>query len=430
MKKDYNSVLKEALERITPSKEDFEKMNCVIDEFKNKVGKRIKELNVGAEIFIGGSFAKKTMIKKDKYDIDIFIRFDKKHRDISELTKKLLGDFKIEEIRGSRDYFIIDRGDFFIEVIPVMKVSNPRNAENVTDLSYSHVNYIRKKLKGKILNEIRIAKAFCYANGCYGAESYIKGFSGYSIELLVYNYGGFIKFIKAFEKINEKAVVDIEKHFKKKGEVFMDLNEAKLHSPIILIDPTYKKRNALAALSYDTFGKFKNACGEFLKKPSIKFFEARQIDLEKIKSHAKRKKFEFVLIHTETNRQSGDIAGGKLLKFHNFLTSEIDKSFQVKSRGFEYKNGKKARAFFVVKKKEELTSVGPRIEDKENVAQFRKKHKNIFMKAGRVYAKEKINLDLKEFLENWKKKNKERMREMSVDGMEIINYSSRVSNPA
>ncbi len=419
MKKNYNSVLKEALERTTPSKEEFEKINCVIDDFKNKVGKRIKKFKIGAEIFTGGSFAKKTMIRKDKYDIDIFIRFEKKHKNISELTKKLLGDFKIEEIRGSRNYFVIDKGDFFIEVIPVMKVSNPRNAENVTDLSYSHVNYIRKKLKGKILDEVRIAKAFCYANGCYGAESYIKGFSGYSIELLVYNYGGFIKFIKAFEKMNEKAVVDTERHFKNKSDVFMDLNEAKLHSPVILIDPTHKKRNALAALSYETFRKFKNACGEFLKNPSIRFFESKELDLGKIKNAAERKKFEFVLLQFETDRQSGDIAGSKLLKFHNFLTAEIDKFFHVKSRGFEYKNGKKARAFFVVKKKEELTSVGPRIEDKENVAQFRKKHKNIFMKGGRIYAKEKINFNLKDFLENWKKKNKERMREMSVSGLSI-----------
>ena len=419
MKRDYNSVLKEALKKITPSEEEFKKINCAIDDFKEKVGKRIKDLKVGAEIFVGGSFAKKTIIKKDKYDVDIFIRFDKRHKDLSELTKKLLSDFKKEEIRGSRNYFAINQGDFFIEVVPVSKVSNPRNAENVTDLSYSHVNYIRKKLKGKILDEVKLAKAFCYANGCYGAESYIKGFSGYSIELLVYNYKGFIKFIKAFEKIREKEVIDIERHFKNKNDVFMDLNEAKLHSPIILIDPTYKKRNALAALSYETFWKFKKVCSEFLKKPSIKFFEGKEINLEKICNAAERKEFEFALLEIKTDRQSGDIAGTKLLKFHNFFTSEIDKFFHVKSRGFEYKNGKKARFFFVVKSKKELTRKGPQLNKKENVARFRKKHKNTFIKSGRVYAREMVDFNLKEFLENWKKKNKDRMREMSINEMTI-----------
>ena len=59
----------------------------------------------------------------------------------------------------------------------------------------------KKKIKGKILDEIRLAKAFCHANGCYGAESYIKGFSGYALELLVYHYGSFQKFVKAITKL-------------------------------------------------------------------------------------------------------------------------------------------------------------------------------------------------------------------------------------
>jgi len=53
----------------------------------------------------------------------------------------------------------------------------------------------------KILDEIRIAKAFCYANNCYGAESYISGFSGYALELLVYHYKSFLKFIKSMVKL-------------------------------------------------------------------------------------------------------------------------------------------------------------------------------------------------------------------------------------
>ena len=49
-------------------------------------------LGIDAEIFVGGSFAKKTLIKKEKYDVDIFVRFDKKYTeyDISELTYKAL----------------------------------------------------------------------------------------------------------------------------------------------------------------------------------------------------------------------------------------------------------------------------------------------------------------------------------------------------
>ena len=124
----------------------------------------------------------------------------------------------ISVVHGSRDYFRLKISpDFFIELIPVKKVKNPKESENITDLSYSHVNYIKRKVKSKkVLDEIRIAKAFCYATKCYGAESYIKGFSGYALELLVYYYKGFMKFIKAMEKAKEKIVIDIEKDYKNK----------------------------------------------------------------------------------------------------------------------------------------------------------------------------------------------------------------------
>ena len=47
----------------------------------------------------------------------------------------------------------------------------------------------------------------------------------------------------------------------------MDLNSSKLNSPIIPIDPTYKQRNVLAALSKETFEMFQKSCKEFLENP-------------------------------------------------------------------------------------------------------------------------------------------------------------------
>ena len=420
-RENINLILKGVLEKISPSKSELAAIKCIVDDFKKSVEKKIKEMKIDAEVFVGGSFAKKTIIRKDVYDIDFFIRFNGKHKDISELTRKILANYKKKEVKGSRNYFIIDKGDFFIEIVPVLKVGNPRKSENVTDLSYSHVNYIRKKIKNpKILEEIKLAKAFCHANGCYGAESYIKGFSGYAIELLVYHYGSFLGFIKAFGKIQGKSVIDIEKHYKNKNEVFMDMNASKLHSPVILVDPTFKGRNALAALSYETFEKFKKICKKFLKNPSEKFFEEKKLDLEKIKRKAKDKKLDFILLESETDRQEGDIAGTKLLKFYNHITSELDKYFDVKSRGFEYKNGKIARYYFAAKRKKEIILNGPMIKQEENVKDFKKKHKNIFYKSGKIYAREKVNFSLKEFLKNWEKKNRKQIREMSVTEMKII----------
>ncbi|MBU1129343.1 MAG: hypothetical protein KJ949_01805 [Nanoarchaeota archaeon] len=415
--KKIDLILKKVLDEIKPGKEKVKEIEKELKVFMNQIKSKVK-----AELFVGGSFAKKTLIKKDKYDIDIFIRFLKGEK-ISEKLEKVLKDFgNVKKVHGSRDYFQIKAGkDFYFELVPVLKVSNPKQAENITDLSYSHVRYINKKVKSqKILDDIKLAKAFCFARQCYGAESYIKGFSGYSLELLVYYYGSFLKFLREVSKIKtEKTIIDIEK-LHKKSRIMMDLNASKLESPIILIDPTYKQRNALACLSKETFLKFQNECKMFLKNPSEKFFEIEKTDLEKLKKEAVDKKYEFVLIETKTNKQSGDIAGTKLFKFYNHLTSEILKYFEIKKKGFNYNDKQSARYFFVVKPKKEILISGPFKKDKENVLAFKKIHRKVFVKKKRLFVRKKIDFDLKKFVSSWVKKNKKKMNEMSVIGLKVL----------
>jgi tRNA nucleotidyltransferase (CCA-adding enzyme) len=423
-----NSILQQALEKIEPPKEDLGIIKNSLKDFLEKTEKEIKKLKIDCEVFVGGSFAKNTMIKKDYYDADVFFRFNKKYKDeeISKLTEKILKDFvNVSVVHGSRNYFKIKISpDFFIEIIPVIKVKNSREARNITDLSYSHVKYIKRKIKSqKILNEIKLAKVFCYANHCYGAESYIKGFSGYGLELLVYYYKDFLKFVKAIARTKDKIIIDIEKDYKNKQEILMDVNSSKLKSPIILIDPTYKQRNVLAALSDETFQRFQKVCTNFLENPSIECFEIQKTDLEKIKLKAKKQKCEFILLESKTDKQEGDIAGTKLLKFYNHLNEEISRFFEVKEKGFNYNGEKSARNFLVVKGKKEILFDGPNIKDKKNLVNFKKKHKNAFEKNKRIWAKEKINFDLKDFIKKWKIKNKKKIKEMSIEELMVVDYS-------
>lgn len=419
-----NSVLKEVLGRIEPSGEELKDIEKSLEGFRKKVEKRLKAKKVNVEVFVGGSFAKKTMIKKDYYDIDIFFRFDKKYKssEISRLTKKLLKGIKnMVLIHGSRDYFRIKLNPrFFFEVIPVIRIKNPREAENITDLSYSHVNYIRRKVKNrKVLDDIRLAKAFCHANNCYGAESYINGFSGYALELLVYNYKSFLRFIRAMKKVKSKLVIDIEKHYKNKQHVLMDINASKLQSPVILIDPTYKQRNTLAALSEEIFKNFQKSCRSFLKNPSLKAFEIKKIEIEKIKEYARRQKYEFILLRAETGKQEGDVAGSKLLKLYKHLGSEIIKFFEIKDKGFSYNGKKSAMYFFVVKRKKEIIVKGPLLKQEKHIKRFKRKHKKFYIKNRRLYVKESIKYNIKRFLDNWKKKHRKQIRDMYITSLKV-----------
>ena len=107
-----------------------------------------------------------------------------------------------------------------------------------------------------------------------------------------------MKFIRAIAKTRrEKIIIDIEKKHKSKRAILMDLNSSKLQSPIILVDPTYKQRNVSAALSEETFERFKKDCKKFLKNPSIKAFEIQKTDLEKIKQNAKNGFSLFLMAH-------------------------------------------------------------------------------------------------------------------------------------
>jgi tRNA CCA-adding enzyme len=428
MKNNVSKILKEALEKVNPSKEELNSIDKFLKNFISGLEKRLHASRISAEVFVGGSFAKKTMIKKGQYDIDVFVRFDEKHKgkDISKLTENALKSMggKLIKIHGSRDYFKINAdSSFFIEVIPVMKIKNPKQAENITDLSYFHVNYIRKKLKTeKMLEEVRLAKAFCHANKCYGAESYINGFSGYALELLIYHYKSFPSFVKKMSEIKGKELIDIEKLYKSKYEIAMNMNSAKMVSPVVLIDPTYKERNALAALSKETFERFQEACKSFLKSPSLSNFEKKEIDLGAMKKNAEKNKYEFILLNAETDKQEGDVAGSKLAKFYKHLGKEIEKSYKIKNMGFEYGGKREAEYFFVARKKEEIIWNGPDTGDNENVKIFKKHHKDTFVKNKKIYAREKVEKNMKEFIEKWKSGNSSKVKEMHITNLEIVNF--------
>lgn len=420
------AILKEVLQDIRPSKQELSDIKKTLTDNLDIIKSNIRKNKINADIFVGGSAAKGTMLKKDGYEVDIFIRFDKKYKDsiLSTIAAKLLQGIRAERVHGSRDYFKAKVSDnLLFEFVPVRRVRSPREAENITDLSYSHVNYIKKKIKSeKILDEIRLAKAFSHANGTYGAESYVQGFSGYGLELLVYHYRGFLKFLKAMVKIKpeKKEIIDMEKQYKNRASVLMDLNSAKLQSPIVLIDPTYKQRNVLAALSAETFEKFQQSAKDFLKKPRKEFFEQEPINLGKIKADADARSYEYVLLQIETDRQAGDIAGSKLLKFYRHFVFEAGKLFNIRSHGFEYKKTQTARVFLVGEPRPFILISGPRVDQEKHTRRFRNIYRNVQVKNGKLYAKIKPNMNLETFVKKWAAKYRQKIVEMNITNLKIL----------
>ncbi|MBU0760652.1 MAG: nucleotidyltransferase domain-containing protein [Nanoarchaeota archaeon] len=405
-------------------KNEFNELEKETKSFLNLLKKQVSKKKVNCEVFLGGSFAKGTLAKSESYDADIFVRFGRKCGDLSDYLGKILKNLvkrtgmKIERLHGSRDYFRIRKNEKLIfELIPVLKIKKIVEAMNVMDLSYFHVNYVRRNLKGRLRKEVSFAKKFCEAQGVYGAESYINGFSGYGLECLIIHFKSFEKMLKELIKIKDKKlVIDTKKFYKKKGDVFIELNESKLQSPIILIDPTWKERNVLASLNWETFVKFQSAARNFLKKPSEKFFYKKEINV----SQLKKKNGEFLHLVLETDKQEGDIAGTKLRKFSNFLIREIEKYFYVLGKEFVYRGeGKKAELYLTLKSRGEVLKKGPPVTMKKDAVCFRKKNEKTAVRGGVLYCKVKTDFSGKEFLKKFVRKNEKKIKEMGVVDVRI-----------
>lgn len=473
-----DKILKEEIVLIRPDKKELAQLRKEAGAFVSLLKEEIKKKKIRVSVFIGGSFAKGTLLRRDSYDVadkpqnlfcgktltlcavspqyhknlpkksfydvDIFVRFDLKIGSISSVLEELINSIKKKEginakkVHGSRDYFQLKKGKAILEIIPVYKIKKPKEARNVTDLSYFHVSYVKKKMKKKMLDEVLLAKQFCHAQKIYGAESYIQGFSGYGLECLIIHYKSFLKMLKGLSKellikprkskglqansskVKEKLVIDPEKHYKKAGEALLFLNESRRQSPIILIDPIWKERNVLAALSRESFERFQKSAGEFLKAPSKRAFEEEKFSEEKFRQKAEEKGCEFVHLKLKTDRQEGDIAGTKMKKFSRFIKSKLSRFFEILASEFLYSRGKESEFYIAAKSRGEIVIRGPPMKMKRDTEAFRARHVNISEKDGILYARESVNFSAKEFLEEFSRNEGRIISEMGIQRIRVI----------
>lgn len=378
------SLLAGVLKEIRPDKE-YE------DEILEKAGKIIGIINKGmkdAKAVLGGSGAKGTWLKT--FDADIFLKFNyKKYNDKDEqisdtLEKFLKRHFKVARLHGSRDYFQIKQGNFTFEIVPILEIKKSEQAKNITDVSPLHSKFVLKHKK--LIDEIRLTKQFLKAARVYGAESYIRGFSGYVCEILAIYYGSFLNFVKAASKWREKEIIDLKNYYKGKN-VLMELNKSKLVSPLIVIDPVQKDRNAAAALDCEKFEILRHRAKEFLKKPSKEFFEVKPISENSLKEKFRN---NLVMLKAEPLDKKEDVAGAKMLKAFHFIEQNlIYCGFKIRESDMLW-HEKDSSLFYYALESTSLprtTEVqGPPLKMKRHAEIFEKKHKNAFAKNNRLYA--------------------------------------------
>ncbi|MFA6072484.1 MAG: nucleotidyltransferase domain-containing protein [Candidatus Woesearchaeota archaeon] len=382
------TLIKEQKELTKPDDKIIIKINLFVE----KINFALKKNKINATASIGGSVAKGTFIKGN-FDADIFVRFDKKYRGekISDILEKILIDLKLKIIRvhGSRDYFQI-KEEFTYEIVPVINVTDYKDAENVADMSPLHVIYFNKQAK-KIKNlreEIRVTKLFMKSARVYGAESYIKGFSGHVVDLLVIKYSSFLNLIKAASKWKEETIIDIEHHH---IDAKMSLNSSKISGPLIIVDPIQKNRNASAAASKECYNMFKERCISFLKNANTEYFELpnfKKIIEQKI---AQTKNANIFLIEIMPLEGKKDVVGSKVLKIKEYLEQKAnDQEFIILWSDWLFQENNSQICIAFEKKIYPPTRIikGPPLIMKDAVIDFKKSHSNTFNKGENIYAKD------------------------------------------
>jgi tRNA nucleotidyltransferase (CCA-adding enzyme) len=314
-------------------------------------------------------------------------RYEKKSAQLSDiLEKQLRKKFpSLQRLHGSRDYFRITEAGLTYEVIPILQISKASQAKNITDISPLHSTWVRKHRK--LANDIRLTKQFCKANNVYGAESYIRGFSGYICEILTIHYGSFLKLLEAAVNWKEHTVIDTLHYYRNK-DVFMEMNKSKLVSPLIVIDPVQHDRNAAAALSKEKFQHFIDAASSFLKKPSIDYFREKSFSKEGLQNTFKGKKI--VLIHSEPLKGKDDIVGAKMMKVFEYLCRVLEEhDFNILHADWKWLRGDGAELYFVFGQKPlpaTMEREGPPLFAKRHVVHFKRVHKKTLVRNKRLYA--------------------------------------------
>ncbi len=380
-KRNVEKLLEEVLNKIKPSKEEREKIQSIANSFISLLRKK------KISCFIGGSVGKDTFLRNLK-DIDIYLLMNDEE-ELEDIKNKLFDLFdKIYVLKGSREYFHIWYKDFLFECIPILNIDKPENAVNTTDISKFHVEFVKSKIKenSKLREEILLLKYFLKQKELYGAESYIKGFSGYLSEVLVIHFGSFLNVLCFFSKIKELPVnigvnnVLLEE-FKKRGKINDYFN---------ISDPVLISRNLGMAVSKENFYRLIFESKKFLNNFNFK----REDKYEKLKRfwiNNKRKlekgyrccEIKLNLEKLYLNYFNWDIVGSKVLKLKEKIERELkEKMFGVVRTVFKINKEKKEGRILLITTRFSLIKIhkGPHIL-RENIYidQFLKKYEKDFV---------------------------------------------------
>ncbi|MEM5797886.1 MAG: CCA tRNA nucleotidyltransferase [Candidatus Aenigmatarchaeota archaeon] len=277
-----DEILKRVLRRITPSPAEKKQ----IKEITDKVLRTALDITKphGVDVTLAGSFIRDTWMK-DKKEFDIFLLFPENvpRQELEKLgleygtdiVKRLKGRYKIAY--AEHPYVRSNINGFDVDIVPCYKVASAEKIKSAVDRTPFHNQWLLANLKPEQKNDVRLLKQFAKANGIYGSDLIVQGFSGYLCELMIVYYNNFKKWLEAASNWEPgKVIIDPGKHHKNPE----DVKKMFPNHPLIVIDPVDPKRNVAAVVSCEKFIRVVSVCKAFLKKPSESFFFKKKLSIK------------------------------------------------------------------------------------------------------------------------------------------------------
>ena len=348
MENELNALNQRILEKITPKKEEYAKIDALSRELEQKIIKACKQECVEAIVRVEGSIAKDTWLSENP-DIDIFLRLPtsiprKNLGDIGlKIARKAAGNAEQLERFAEHPYLEIFLDGYRIDIVPCYD-SKPGEWQSATDRTPYHTDYINNHLRKEAHGEVRLLKRFMQGIGVYGAEIKIGGFSGYLCELLIMKYGSFAQTIRAFSEYNRRLVIDIEGFYeKRKNELTLLFPE-----PLVIIDPVDKGRNVASAVQPPKLYMFIGAARAFLKKPTEEFFYPPKPEIlssKALKSQLEKRGSSIVFLIIGEMNAVPDVLWGQLYRSKRSLRTLLELNDYVVLKDAVWSNEKTLSVF-------------------------------------------------------------------------------------
>src|SRR5438093_7280984 len=300
------------LRKILPSPEEDRRIQGVVRDVMRILETKIAAKGLAAKPLLVGSVAKGVHLTGT--EIDIFVTFPPDTpREVLEREGLAFGDILERPVRMYAEH-PYTRGwykGFEVEIVPCYRITDASQRLSAVDRTPLHVDYVLGHLGEDQATDVRLLKAWAEGIGVYGAEAKIRGFSGYLCELLVLKHGTF------------RGVLEAAGSWRAGTRVEFDTPAARpFAEPLVVVDPVDGNRNVASAVSAEQLATFVHAAGEYLTKPSERFFFPRPLKpwpTARLKRALRTRETHIVAITIPAPKVTEDVSYPQIRKAHKSL---------------------------------------------------------------------------------------------------------------